>query len=175
MNKYQVLIVIGLCHLVIVGCHGPDKTTGPTGPDVTPRVREQARVALVNWLECEECEDGELDNVLEYSELLRPSLVATLKAGPPEAGRERLRLHLSKTYRELEDYGRSHPEARLSSKGQSEYVHMYMGNYVAQYKVRAAAALGRIGGTEARESLQKARRSAEREDVKIACQQALQR
>jgi hypothetical protein len=150
---------------------GSQTTSGSQKPVVADPAR--ARQTLVEWLECEECTEGQLEAVVSYRQSVVPSLAATLREGPPPASIERLRLHLAATYRQLKDYERTHPESKVSMT-EEQYLQTYIGNYVALYKVRAAIALGRIGGAQATEALRAALAAPEnRDDVMTAVKEAL--
>lgn len=51
---------------------------------------------------------------------------------------------------------------------EEQFVASYAENYVASYRVRAALALGIIGGADARQALEAASRMPMREDVREA-------
>jgi hypothetical protein len=133
--------------------------------ELPPEESLAARKAIVAWLECEECTEGELEAVLKLGQAAVPSLAATLERGPSPASLEKLRLHLESTYRQLVEYSRTHEEVKIDFS-QEEYVKVYLENYVANHGVRAAQALGRIGGETARKSLENAGKLPLREDVK---------
>lgn len=139
----------------------------PEPPTVTmePEEAAEARRMIVEWLECEECENGELEKVTGLGEGAVPTLAATLEEGPSAASRESYRRHLVQTYNRTMEYARTHPEAELDMT-EEEYVDAYMGNYVALYRNRAAIALAAIGGDYARAALEKARDAELREDVR---------
>lgn len=127
---------------------------------------------IIDWLECEECVDGELNAVIKLGERAVPSLVAYLNEGPSQANRELFRRHLITTYQKLNEYKKTHPEAKVAMS-EKEYVKTYMDNYVALYQTRAAKALAAIGGPTAQEALKKALRAPMRDDVKIAVKDSL--
>lgn len=133
---------------------------------------EAARQALVAWFECEECEEGELQAVAEFGERVVPSLRAALLEGASAATEELVRHDLADRYRELQEYARTHPEARTASS-KEEFVAMYLGNLHAQYKTRAAEALSRIGGAAAVRALEEGRNRTNRPDVRASIEAAL--
>ncbi len=164
-----VIVILVLC-LVAWGC--PPKPTEPERPKLTPEEAAEARRTIVEWLECEECTDGELEAVVKLGEVAVPNLSAALREGPSQASVELLRRHLVKTYGDLKEYEKTHPEARVTSS-EEEYVSTYMENYDALYRVRAATALGAIGGTEAKKALEGAMKEPFRDDVETAVADAL--
>ena len=123
-------------------------------PSLPPEQATQVRHAIVTYLECEECEEGELEAVVKMGQVAVPSLVATLREGPSQANLELLRRNLTTTYRRLKEYEQTHPEAKICSE--AEYVKSYTDNYIARYQSRAATALGSIGGLEAKRALEEA-------------------
>lgn len=158
-SGWLLLISLALA-MTLVACEPQ-----PESPDTpTPEVSEAARTALVDWLECEECEENQLKAVLEHSELLQPMLVSTLKQGAAPASRALYRHQLEQRYDELMAYSQDHPNARPTLEKQA-FVELYLGNFDAQYRSRAAEALGAMGGDTARKALQQAMDEKQREDV----------
>lgn len=125
-----------------------------------------ARRAVAAWLECGDCTDGELQAVATFGEAVVPSLAASLRDGPAPARRELLRRHLMRTYEQLK--GRT----KLT---QEQYVERSTENYIAHYRVRAAEALGVIGGPHAKQALEDAVVEPYRDDVKRSIRAALAR
>lgn len=131
---------------------------------MTPEHAVAARRAIVAWLECEECADGELAAVVRLEQTAVPSLVASLRDGPPPARREAQRRHLVLTYRRLK-----------LAMTEEQYVRRYAENYFALYRIRAADALSAIGGPAATQALEDAAAEPYRDDVKAAIRAALAR
>jgi len=140
--------------------------------ELTPDQYLQVRKAVVTWLECEECTEGELDRLLRYGELAVPMLGAVLERGPSPASVERYRLHLESSYRKLIEYSRTHDDVKIDQK-EDEYVKQYLENYQAHYAVRSAQALAKLGGVDARRSLEAASKRKMREDVDQVVQDSL--
>jgi hypothetical protein len=142
--------------------------------DTPPNVQhaEAARTAVVEWLECEECEEGQLSAVLSYGKDVVPLLRASLLHGASPASRELLRRELIRRYDELRQYQETHADAKLAST-RGEFVASNLANLDAQYRVRAAKALGAIGGSAARSALREASKQKNRADVKASIQAAL--
>lgn len=122
------------------------------------------RQAVTAWLECEECTEGQLEAVAKLGELAVPSLGAALERGPSPASLERLQTHLERNYREMAVYAETHAEVKMDVK-LDEYVKIYLENYVAGHRARAAEALGKIGGANARARLESASKLKLRSDV----------
>lgn len=158
-------------------CHG--RPTGGNGGGGTPPIdvkkSEEIRTRLVEWLECEECTEGELEALTAFGREVVPMLAKTLVQGPAPASRELLRRDLVRRYHELQRYAATHPEEGLGDLTESEFVDLYLGNYVALYRVRAAQALGAIGGPEAERTLQSALQMELRKDVAAAVREAAAR
>ena len=98
----RALLVISVS-MFIIAC---DK---PTGTQLNPEQAELARVALVDWLECEECTENQLKNVMKFDKQLQPMLVSTLNKGVSPASSELYRRELEKRYDELVKYSATHP------------------------------------------------------------------
>jgi hypothetical protein len=139
--------------------------------ELPPEAASQLRLALVTWLECEECTEGELEAVQRYGAAAVPSLGHVLARGPSAASRERVRRHLESSYADILVAAKKGDEKVELS--QEEYVKYYLANYVGNYQVRSAQALAAIGGEEARKLLATAIASKTlRDDVQAAVEAA---
>lgn len=141
-------------------------------PRVDPKQAEIARTALVEWLECEECTENQLENMLRYQQQLQPLLISTLQQGPAPASRALYRHQLQQRYDRLVEYSRSHPEAKPSLP-KDKFVELYLDNFDAQYRTRAAQALGEMGGEDSRKALQEALKYSLRDDVRKVVEDSL--
>lgn len=155
------LAIAGMCGL---GCSSPSRNTSN---EAEAKLRED----LVAWFECEECDAGQLEAVLSHGEVAVPTLVATLEGGPSPAVRERYRRSLEKSWERIEAYRSAHPGTKRGI-GREDYVNLYLGNFEALYRVRAARALGTIRSGDALEALRRAEGSTTREDVMRAVRAA---
>jgi hypothetical protein len=151
-------------HVLVIGVVILGVAAGGCAPRIPGARSVEERVR--SWLECEECTDGELRHVVSLGDEAVPTLAAALGHGPPEESQARLRKHRLATYAQLKDYG-SVPMT------EEEYVRKYAENTVALYQVRAAVALGAIGGSEARRALEGALGRGDRDDVQQAIRAAL--
>lgn len=140
--------------------------------ELSPEQSLEVRKAVVAWLECEECTDGELERLARYGEYVVPTLVAVLERGPSPATLEKYRLHLESSYRNLIEYSRTHDEVKID-QSEEEYVKQYLENYQAHYAVRSAQALAKLGGPEARRALEAASKRKMREDVNGVIQESM--
>ena len=168
---YRVNFLLPLLIAVAIsigGCEGRDLEDN----NLTPEQSEQATLTMIDWLECEECIKGQLDDVIKNAKILRPMLISTLRSGPAPASRELLRIELGKRYDEITDYSKTHPGSELKSS-KKEFVELYLSNFDAQYRTRAATALGTIGGNDAKQALQDALKQADRDDVKETISKSL--
>ena len=171
MNKSaKAILVTYAITLLVVGC---DQLWKPTPPELTPEQSDAATQAMVEWFECEECEQGELKAVTEYGQAVVPVLSATVAEGASPASVELVRRELEKRYDELVAYQKTHPEVKLGST-KEEFVELYVGNFNAQYRTRAAQALGEIGGDEAERALESALAKVAREDERNSIKAALE-
>lgn len=148
-----------------------DKKT-PTTPNY--QEIETARSAMVTWLECEECTEGELKSVLAHSKRLQPMLISTLNKGVAPASMALYRVELEKRYDELVAASRSNPRTK-PTLSKDKFVQLYLGNFSAQYKVRSAQALSAIGGEKSKQAIKEALGNAKREDVRKELKQALEK
>lgn len=130
----------------------------------------QAVRALAIWLESGDFEPELLAPLEKYGELVVPSLIAALEHGPSPATRELVRRTLEKEYGALTRAG---PDRRVRAK--SDFIQHYMANFDALYRARAAQALSAIGGPAARKALEASVGKDERDDLRAALRQALEK
>lgn len=150
-----------MCVAVFIGLGvQPDAFSQEAPPDQALALRQ----AVTAWLECEECTEGQLEAVAKFGEFAVPSLAAALERGPSPASLERLQLHLERNYAELSVYAEKHDEVKIDVKLE-EYVKIYLENYSANHRARAAEALGKIGGESAKSRLEAASKLKLRADV----------
>jgi len=172
MKRTALIATATICLLSILGCQPGNEESDPPVTKLTPEQAEQVRQSLVTWFECEECEEGQLAAVIENGEVAIPSLIATLRSGSAPASRELLRRQLDRRYTELKEYERSHPAAKVTGT-REDFIDMYLSNFDAQYRVRAATALAAIGGPSAEQALRDALDTKQRDDVHRAIGAAL--
>jgi len=132
---------------------------------------EQAVRAIAAWLNSDGHDAAHLAPLKKHSQIVVPSLTAALEAGPSPARRELARRSLEDQYETLAKYSQSGGKFRLGSK--ADFVQYYLGNLETLYRMRAAQALGAIGGSEAKTALEAAAGKAGREDLRREIQRAL--
>jgi hypothetical protein len=169
MNGIVLKITIIALSLPIIGC---SSLSLKGQENLTPVQATEARRAIAAYLECEECDSGELEALVKLGQNISPSLAATLRDGPSPATRELYRRQLLATYKGLKEYEANHPEAKVPMEEQ-KYVMTYLDNQAAYHRIRAATALAAIGGEGARKALEQAQEAAYRDDVKLAVKAAL--
>lgn len=118
--------------------------------DPPPSPRERAVQA---WLGCEECQDGQRARVVSYGDAVIPLLRQALLGGPSPAQRAVMRDKYVTLYNSIQSAGLP---AGTPAVTRDEYVRRALSNHVATYQMRAAAALGSIGGPRATAVLQTA-------------------
>lgn len=134
----------------------------------------QAHQLLEMWLECTECDRGELKAVASLGAMAAPSLIATLKRGPSQAKQEIMRLRLMRSYKQLTEYKNSH-HILTATESEADYIAHYLENYMAQHQIRAAIALAEIGGPAARRALEEAQATPLRKDVERVVNKSLEK
>lgn len=176
MKQITLFTILLTISMTASGCRrggtGPNANQGSGQVKLSPEQATEARKTIVTYLECEECEEGELEAVVKLGQAAVPTLAATLRGGPGVANRELLRRQLQDTYKKLKEYEKTHPNSKVS-QSEEEYVKTYSENYVALYQSRAATALAAIGGPDARKALEEASGLPLRADVKAAVKDAL--
>jgi len=135
---------------------------------LSPQEGAEARLRIVQWLECEECVAGELDAVKALDSVAVPPLRAALEVGPSPASIEEERYALKQNFHSMVDSG-------FTPIGDADdLADRYLSNYRAKYRIRAAIALGEIGGKEAQSALQEASQIDDhRDDVTRAIAESL--
>ncbi len=99
-------------------------------------------------MECHECRAFELDSVVALGDSVIPLLSQLLDNGPPPDRVGRMRRALDSTYQRL-----SYTPG-IAAIDSAQWVDQYLASYSDAYKGRAAWALGQIGGSVARQSLE---------------------
>lgn len=145
-----------------------------TEPAFTLGQVSQAHQLLELWLECTECDRGELKAVATLGAMVVPSLITTLKKGPSQAKREIMQLRLMRSYKQLAEYKDSH-HVLSATESEPGYIAHYLENYLAQYQIRAAIALAEIGGPAAMHALEEAHATPLRKDVERVVYESLER
>jgi len=120
-----------------VGCSLAD---GDEKPDTSA-----AQAALLAWLECVECSDGELEKLVPHAALVGPVLIEILSQGPSPSQSARIEDRLRADWKSLS------PSARVY--GEKEYVEVFGRNAEAQYQIRATQALARFAAPQYDEAL----------------------
>lgn len=116
------------------------------------------------WLNCEECDRGQLDSVVHLGTAVSAALAQVLLNGPPAGRVDSIRTGLSNSYAGLTSYVATHPGLD-SLPPAAAYVGPFLSNYDASNRKRAALALGRIKGKIARAALDSAGALPLRADV----------
>ncbi len=172
------LLLLGCVLAILGGCDR--RESGALSPEQAAAARRQ----IVLWLECEECTSGELDAVVKLGQAAVPSLAATLKEGPSNARKARMEQYLNETHERYDEYWKTHAadwpnpnDPRVGAPAEKNvFVQGFLENYSARYRMRAARALGEIGGDEARKALEEASRDRRlRYDERAAVTEALQK
>jgi hypothetical protein len=129
--------------------------------------------ALTAWLECDECEAGELKAVVRLGEAALPTLGTKLRQGIAPAAVTRLRPLLEQRYDELAEHAQANPQIRLGSPSKNAFVELQMQRWQTQLQMRATRAIAAIGGASSRKILEAALATTDRPDLRSTIQQAL--
>jgi hypothetical protein len=129
----------GVLCLLVSGCE-PDRVRPPP--------------AILRWMECIECADGELGAVGTMGAAALPLLLDLFEDGPPADRRRRVRQRLDSLHTALRGYTAAHPGTPLPSR--AGYVNAYLRHYDDLYRSRSITALATIGGPQAAQVLQAA-------------------
>lgn len=150
MNTAIKTFIIFLLALIALSCTSLDQDVKK---EMTPAEATHARRVIVNWLECEECTEKELEQLKAVGTPAIPLLKSTLIYGLAPAKREAYKHHLEIAYRDLQEYAKTHPDDAIKVS-REEYVDLYLNNLETHYRNRAIQGIGAIGGEEARRALE---------------------
>ena len=126
-----------------------------TTAEQPPQPPPGANATIEAWLECTECNAGELQAVVKLGQPAIPRLAPSLLDGPPPAKLQSYEKYLRKMYADMKAYEKTHPKSVVPFT-EDEFVKRDMATYTNLYRVRAARALGEIGGPEAASVLDQA-------------------
>jgi hypothetical protein len=126
--------------------------------------------AIRRWMQCVECDRGELDTVRTAGDAAVPTLRAYLLDGPEPEREDSVRRYLEWAWDTLVAEPSTHVTPIHFNK--TLMLQTFLGNLDATYRTRAARALQVIGGRDARAALDSARRLPLRPDVAHVVQAA---
>ncbi len=116
--------------------------------------QETVEGTVFRWFECEECQDGELNAVVDLGERAIEYLAEIYLNAPsrelviPEFEAV-VRRNFQKSYRDLQAAIVANPDFAGDPMTEDEYVQLYVDNLNVRYRARAEIALREIGGPEA--------------------------
>jgi hypothetical protein len=145
----------------------PPPPPAPPAAGQTPAVQVPAFPTdpVGRWMECEECQDGELAAVTAMGAAAVSALATYLTDGPPADRLAALEQTLRQSHSRL--------PAESQAVSQADYVARYRANYVAKYQTRAATALGAIRTPEALRFLAAVDTTSVRGEVRAAVRAGL--
>lgn len=145
----RILVSAGALSLlgVTLGC--------PEAEPPTPKEAARSQAVLLGWFECEECDAGELEAVVELGDATVDLLGAVVLRGLAPAAHARLEDQLLERYRAREAYGEEHPPLAPRMDRETFVAH-HLGARDSQYRERAVLALESIGTRAARNTLRDA-------------------
>ena|SRR5688572_7572584 len=122
-----------------VGC-SPDNGQPRAAPALEKPGATAAQAALLAWLECVECSDGELEKLVPHAALAGPVLIEILSQGPSPSQRARIEDRLRADWKSLS------PSAQVY--GEEEYVEVFSENAEVQYQIKAIQAFARFAAPQ---------------------------
>jgi hypothetical protein len=140
------LALSSLIWLLTCGVRISAQPTTPVQPPPTP-----GDPIIAAWLECDECRDGELEAVRKLGPSAVSRLASALNGGPSPARLQSYDKFLRKLYADV----KARPKSDVPY-AEDEFVKRERDRYISLYRVRAARALGEIGGPEAVKALDQA-------------------
>lgn len=155
-------IAAGTALIVALFSVGCSPANGEERPDTTA-----AQAALLAWLECVECSDGELERLVPHAALVGPALSDILSQGPSPSQRARIEDQVRADWMSLS------PSAQVY--GEKEYVQVFSQNAEVQYQIKATQALARFAAPQYDRALLAANQNPKlRPEVRQALRAALE-
>jgi HEAT repeat protein len=146
MKRLVLLSMVWLAIEACISAQQPGRGQPPAGG--VPNVVDA-------WLECVECRDSELQAVVKLGPSAITGLSPALLNGPPPAKVQSYEKYLRQIYADMKAYEKTHPKSVVPYT-EDEFVKRDMAKYMNLYRVRAARALGDIGGPQAAAALEQA-------------------
>ncbi|HXD74088.1 MAG TPA: hypothetical protein VN628_10145 [Vicinamibacterales bacterium] len=162
MKRRTVFVAL----LAGLACGGQLSSAQPLPPADVQRI-------LVTYLECEECQSGELQAVVRLGDTAVAPLAQFLREGPPQSTLDPLRQHVIAQYQQDVEYRNLHSLAAPTMSA-DQTVALYAGNFSRMYRLRAVRALGAINSANAKAALMQAQAYNVGPDIKAAIAKALQ-
>ena len=158
--------------VVLFGCKQNEQTKDEAVV-LTAQESEAALRAILNYLECEECTDGEFEKVVKLGAKATPTLTRVMHEGPAPAKLAEAELAIRESYKNVKDFEKGHKSSSVSAS-EEEYLSTYIENYKASFQIKAIKALSVIGGEAANSELRKFQQTdIKRGDVKQAIDAAV--
>ena len=108
-----------------------------------PNDTRSIQVAVLNYMECEECLGDEQAHVVRLGEAAVPYLLATFEKGLSPARETRVKNNLRSSYQKVLPILNSNEVTRLGQDSIS-YINTNFSNFKARYQVRAGLAINAI-------------------------------
>ena len=152
-----MLVLLIICSQSSYAADVDSSNPSPSFPVPTLKETEMERIQqiITAWLECEECTEGQLNAVRGLGKAAVPTLVATLKDGPPPVTLVQLKNYLKDSYRKVQQHQQVTQKPPISIT-EDRYVHLHLEGAVELYQIRAAKALRAIGVPVAHQALKDA-------------------
>jgi|JI6StandDraft_1071083.scaffolds.fasta_scaffold114842_2 hypothetical protein len=125
--------------------------------------------SIVRYMECIECQSGELDTIIKKGDDALPYLEAILMRGPSGGRKEAYRQKLREDYAALEAYNKSNDKLKVLTP--TQYESYYLSNFINTYRIRAAIAMHQSGAKERLDKISKDINTPA--EVKYAIEEAL--
>ena len=136
MKKY--LLFIGLV-CMLTACDSFQEFNREVEVQIPSESRD-VQVAILNWLECEECLGNERGIVLQLGDsAVLPYLINSFEKGPSPARVRRMSEGLRNSYRNLREFSPDLPQDQV--QGEPIFIEENLSNYKARYQFRAALAV----------------------------------
>ena len=144
----------------------------PAQPAAPPAPAPTTDARIINWLDCVECSNQELDVLARQGDAIVPALQQVLLNGPSQDRLDAKRRSLESGYRSMKQYEQRRPD-RAVPLTEQQYIALYQEKFVLLNRTRAARALGVINSPEARRVLVQALQANPQPELRRDLERAL--
>ena len=173
----RAVMVIVLLLLCVLDLHEAAAQPGaqparPAQPAAPPAPAPTTDARIINWLDCVECSNQELDVLARQGDAIVPALQQVLLNGPSQDRLDAKRRSLESGYRSMKQYEQRRPD-RAVPLTEQQYIALYQEKFVLLNRTRAARALGVINSPEARRVLVQALQANPQPELRRDLERAL--
>ena len=174
LARAVMVIVLLLCVLDLrqASAQPAAQPARPAQPAAPPAPPPTTDARIINWLDCVECSNQELDVLARQGDAIVPALRQVLLNGPSQDRLDAKRRSLESAYQSMKQYEQRRPD-RAVPLTEQQYIARYQEKFVLLNRTRAARALGVINSPEARRVLVQALQANPQPELRRDLERAL--